>query len=158
VLQKAKTAFRVSVATVHECMHKQVLYAFAMRNRNEAFQVRYVGMYPAVGDETDEVHLLALGVRISERLVEYGVIVQFALLDGLVDLYKILVNNATGADIHVTDFRVSHLPFGKPHGKTGGQQTTMWIFVIKTVDEGRVRLVNSGNLLITGDSPAVQNH
>ena len=34
-------------------------------------------------------------------------------MNGLVNAWKILKNNAAGAQIHVANFRIPHLPFGK---------------------------------------------
>lgn len=45
-----------------------------------------------------------------------------AVSDGVADPHQLLVHHAPGADIHVPDFGVAHLPIRQPDIAAGGAQ------------------------------------
>src|SRR5688572_3934063 len=96
--------------------------------------------------------------RIVKSILKYVVIIQLFVLKRLINLDKILIHYATRSDIHVTNFRIAHLSLRQPDSKSGGLQFTIGILTIQGVDKGSGSLVDSRNLLVPGNAPAIQNH
>ena len=77
---------------------------------------------------------------------------------GPVDLHQILVYDASGADIQVTYFRITHLSVGKADVFAVGQQLRRRIFGLQAVDIDRVGRINHIVVAVIAFAPAVQNH
>ncbi|MNE46637.1 hypothetical protein D3C80_1409860 [compost metagenome] len=73
-------------------------------------QVILVTVHAAIGQQAEDVHGLAGSHGLVDRAAEYGVVEEFAVLDGLGDPGKVLVHHATGTEVHVADLGVAHLP------------------------------------------------
>ena len=76
------------------------------REAEQGSQVVDVRVDTAVGDEAEQVHLVAaLECRDERRILEEG-----AILDRLVHAHQVLVEDAAGTDRQVADLGVAHLP------------------------------------------------
>ncbi len=67
---------------------------------------------------------------------------QRTVRDGRVDLRQILQHHSPGADVHVADFGIAHLPVGETYGMLGGIEQAPGIGFGKRVEIGRSRLKN----------------
>ena len=66
-------------------------------------------MYTAVRGKTHQVQLLIVLLSIGVGSLHLRVLHDRAVLTGAVDLYKVLIHDATGTNIQVTHLRVTHL-------------------------------------------------
>ena len=70
-------------------------------------------MYATGGGEAHEVELLAVVTGIAVSLHNLRVLEDVAALAGLVDLYEVLIDNASGTDVEVSHLGVTHLTVRK---------------------------------------------
>jgi hypothetical protein len=81
-----------------------------------------------------------------------------ALTDGFVDPGEALVNHPAGADIEVTDFRISHLAFGQADLFSVGDKGCMRPFLVYTVVIRRTGHSDGVVLRPSTDSPTVEDY
>ena len=62
------------------------------------------------------MHGLACLCRFVHRRCESCVIGQLAIADGFVDASVVLIHDATSTEVHVTNFRVTHLAIRQTNG------------------------------------------
>ena len=103
-----------------------------------------VAVHAAIADQAEEVQAAARFRRAREGLFEHFVGRQFAVGDRLGDARQILIDDASGAQVQVADFRVAHLAVWQAHVRAaraepavriGGQE----VFVERgAAEDGRV--------------------
>ena len=77
----------------------------------------------------------------------------------LVDFGKVLHNHTAGADVGVSDFRISHLPFGQSDRQAVGFNQAVRIVVVHPVPIRRMPHLNGIiRRLWAAIAPPVQNH
>ncbi len=64
-------------------------------------------------------------LRLGDDVEQRGALRETAVLDGEIDARQILAHDAAGADVHMPDLGVSHLPGGQADGMAGGRQQGM---------------------------------
>src|SRR5690606_3701392 len=117
-----------------------------------------MGMNSTIGHKSDKMNFLPVRPRIIESFVQNRIVIELSFVNSLVNLDKILINNTSGSDVHVSNLRVSHLSLGEADSKARCFQPAMRISVIERVNKGCLGFVNSGNFLVAGDTPPVENH
>jgi hypothetical protein len=75
----------------------------------------------------------------------------------LVNLDNILPNNATSANVEVSDLRVAHKPLLEPHGETVCLQLDKVVLVTDGVHVGGVAMMDGVALFVVGETPSVVN-
>ena len=70
-------------------------------------------MYAAITCQSHQMHCFAALSCIAESVFNLGIILYGALFDGLVDLDKILIDDATGSYVEMSHLRVAHLTVGE---------------------------------------------
>ena len=114
-LHVALAGMRVDVAAVHEGVDAHVARAALGRHLQHGLQVRHVRVYAAIGEQTHEVD----GAPSLDGPVEGGrehlVVLDGAVLAGVVDARELLGYHAPGAHVQVPDLGVAHLAVGQPH-------------------------------------------
>ena len=76
-------------------------------------------MHPPIGDQAHQVHRARGGRCGLGRRHERGVGKETAVGDGVIDQDQVLADGAAGAEGHVADLGVAHLPVRQPYCTTG---------------------------------------
>jgi hypothetical protein len=74
-------------------------------------------VYSSVRDKADVVYILILFLSVGKCVVQYRVGVQFFIFDRFINPNEILIDHATGSDVHVTHFGVAHLAVRQTYSK-----------------------------------------
>ncbi len=77
-----------------------------------------VGVNAAVRNKADQVDGFVFFCCVVVCRYKYRVVVERSFVDGFVDFDEILIDHASGADVHVSHFGVAHLSFRESHGET----------------------------------------
>ena len=157
-LHKSLSAARVGIAAVHKTVYERLVDPVLFRNIAQLEQMIERTVHAAVRQQAHEMHLLAVHLRIGERLHDLRILQNRIVAAGPVDLHQILVYDASGADIQVTYFRITHLSVGKADVFAVGQQLRRRIFGLQAVDIDRVGRINHIVVAVIAFAPAVQNH
>ena len=72
-------------------------------------------MYATVGGQPHEMDVFAMFFGVREGRNDFSVLHDAVVGTGTVDLHQVLVNDTSGPDIEVPDFRVTHLPIRQPY-------------------------------------------
>src|SRR5690554_5574221 len=102
-----------------------------------------VRMHPTVRNKSYQMQFFALLLCMFESVLENFVIAQGSLHECLVYFYKILINNTSCSDIHVTHLRVAHLALRQPYSQPRSLESAVRIPAIQAVNKRRIRLVYS---------------
>ena len=78
--------------------------------------------------------------------------------NALVDTLQLLIDDPSSTQIHVSDFTVPHLSFRESNKAPTGLQSRIRTAAVQAVDKGCVCLVDGRDLLVFGDSPAIEDH
>ncbi len=81
---------------------------------DQGIEVGIVGMDPAVGKEPHQVKLTAPFLRPGQGVGQDGVREEIAIIDAFSDPGQILIDDPSGAEVEMADFRISHLALGQP--------------------------------------------
>ncbi|MNJ53783.1 hypothetical protein D3C77_491930 [compost metagenome] len=73
-------------------------------------QVVLVAVHAAIGEQAKDVHGLAGTDSLVDRATQHRVFEELAVLDRLGHPGEVLVHHAAGAEVHVADLGVAHLP------------------------------------------------
>src|SRR5262249_6823517 len=110
-------AVRRRVAAVHETVNENVLYFLLLRQLQQREKVLDMGVDAAVAEQTEKMKL-ALAAALH-RLLKKRDFAEGFVGDQNVNFGDVHTDDAAGADIHVADFTVTHLPFGKADSWAG---------------------------------------
>jgi hypothetical protein len=66
-----------------------------------------------IGKEADEVESGAGSLEFGEKFEQGFILEEITVADGFVDAGDVLVNDASGTEVEVADFGVTHLAFGQ---------------------------------------------
>ena len=116
------------------------------------------GVDAAVGGKAHNVEVLAGLLGIGVGLLHLRIVADGAVGAGTVDFHEVLINNATGTDIEVTDLGVAHLAVGQAHILTAGLQLRVSIIGVEIVKIGSRGAADNVVFLLIADSPSVENH
>ena len=115
-------------------------------------------MDSAVGAETEEMEFLAAGLDIVVDLGNLLVLLKLVLLAGHIDFDEILIDNASCAEVHVSDLRVAHLSVRQTDVFAAGLEMAVGIFCTQAVDERLALGVNRIAVVVASFAPTVENH
>ncbi|MNN88113.1 hypothetical protein D3C81_2057580 [compost metagenome] len=76
-------------------------------------------MHATVGQQAEDVHGLAGGHGLVHRAAQSRVLEELTITDGLGHAGEVLVDHTPGAQVHVADFGVAHLPIRQAHVHAG---------------------------------------
>ena len=158
LLEEALAAARVGVATVHKGVDVNLLQAVFLRDAEELIHVLQGGVHAAVGGEAHQVELLAGGLDIVVDRLYLGVLEEFMVTDGHVDLDEVLVDHAAGAQVHVADLGVAHLPVRQTDVFAAGLQVAVRIFRTQAVDDRRALRPDGVGIIVFALAPTVEDH
>ena len=114
LLDEALAALRVGVTAVHEAVDEgSVLQAIFIGDVAELEQVVERRVYAAVRGQTHEVDVLAMFLGVRESGNNLLVLQDAAVGAGTVDFHEVLINDASGTDVQVAHFGVTHLSVGQ---------------------------------------------
>ena len=115
-------------------------------------------MYATVGGQAHEVDVFTVLLGVREGRDDFLVLQDAAVGTGAVDLHQVLVNDASGADIEVSHFRVTHLSVGQPHVLAAGLELRVRIVGQQAVPVRSGGYIDYIVFLAVANAPTVQNH
>ena len=81
-----------------------------------------------------------------------------AALAGLVDLYEVLIDNASGTDVEVSNLGVAHLTVRKTNVLARGLERGVSRDCVQIIKKWCWGVVDDITLTVLTDSPSVENH
>ena len=115
LFDKSFTALRVCVATVHEAVDESIVDSIFLGDIAKFEQVVERTVYATVGGQPHEMDIFAMFFGIREGRNDFRVLHDAIVGTSAVNLHQILVNDTSGPDIEVSDFRVTHLSVRQPN-------------------------------------------
>ena len=115
LFDKSFAAFRVGVAPIHKAMHECVLKPVRMGNVKQLIKMVERTVYTAVRGQSEQVKIFTRRTRIFVGADDFRIFQDAVIAASLVDLHEVLIHYASGTDIEVSHFGVSHLAVGQPH-------------------------------------------
>ncbi len=82
----------------------------------------------AVGQQSENVKRATRFLDVLHRVVQRHIIKENPVIDGLRDAGELLIDDAPGADIEMTDLGVSHLTLRQPYSRTACGEPDVWVF------------------------------
>ena len=122
------------VTAVQEGVDVSLGYAVALCHFKEGKQVRDVAVYAAVRQKPPQVQLFTVLCSVLHCLEKRGVLEEFAVLDLLGDLGKVLIDDAPRAHVEVSDLGIAHLSVGKSDGTSACSERCGRVFGTVFVD------------------------
>ena len=119
-LHVAGTGLGVGITTVTEEVDVDLGHADLLGDVEESEKVVDVRVDTTVRDQTEQVQTAVALLCAGEALDDVVDLVEFALLDGLVDADNVLPDDSAGANVQVTDLTVSHETLGKTDSERRG--------------------------------------
>ena len=157
-MQGFSGAARRRVPSIQESMQADFAHPLT-RRQGHAFQEKVlVPMHAPGGQQADEMqHAVILDGPAADR-EQHGVGSEAAILDGARDARKLLVDDASRAQVHMPHLGVAHLRRRQSHLQAGGVQQHVRSGAPKPIPVRLTRTVNGvvfGGLCI---APAIQNN
>ena len=116
LLNETFTRLRVCITAIHETMNEHlILQSELLTHLDELEKMVKAGMHATVGGQSHEVKLLTVLLGVVICFNNTLILQDRTILACTVDLHKVLVNNTSGTDIEVSNFRVTHLSVGQTH-------------------------------------------
>ena len=149
---------RVGVAAVHESVDINLVQTVLACHPEEFVHVIQGGVHAAVGGEAHQVELLAGILHIVIDRLDLGVLQELVVADGHVDLDEVLIDHAAGAQVHVSDLGVAHLPVRQADVFAAGLQVAGRIFRAQGVDRRRALRPDGVGIIVFALAPTVEDH
>ena len=127
------------IAAIEEGVDVDVLDALLLCHLEKCVEVALVAVYAARGNEAEQVDCTAICLGILHDLDEDFVLEEVAVLDVTRDARELLVDEAAGADIRVTDFRVAHLTVRQADEFARSLQVARVVVCHEAVEDRRLR-------------------
>ena len=115
-------------------------------------------MHAAGRGESHKMESLAVLFGVVVGADDFGIFEDRAVGTGTIDFHKVLIDDASGTDVEVSHFRVTHLSVGQTNVFTAGKQLRVRIFFVQTVDKGCRRLEDNVAFAVRTVTPAVETH
>jgi len=165
LLHVTRAALGVRVAAVAEEVDEDLRHLHLLGDLEQADQVVDVRVDTAVGDEPQQVQTSVALLGAVEGLDDVLDLVQFALLEGLVDADAVLPDDTAGADVQVADLTVAHEALGQADSERRGLEFGVALGRLRVgVREGRHDggLCGGDGIAVgrgvgAGDTPAVDD-
>src|SRR5690606_28304834 len=115
IIKIVPAPMRVGVSSVCKGMKEDILYSFLARHRQDALRMRKVRMDAPIGKKANQVHLPAAGACVLKCLVQHWISIQFMVFNSFVDAHQVLIYDPSRTNVHMSDFRVTHLALREAH-------------------------------------------
>ena len=145
------------VAAVEEGVQVDLLGTAPSCQLGHGDQVVLMAVHAAIGQQAEDVHGLAAGGGLVHGGADVRVLEEVAVADGLGHASEVLIHHATGAEVHVADFRVAHLPIRQADIHAATRDQAMGLGGTQTVVDRRVGSVDGVVFGAVAVSEAVEN-
>ena len=115
-------------------------------------------VHTAIAGESHKMDVLTVLFRVRESGNDFLVLQDAAVGTSTVNLYQVLVYDASCTDIEVTYFRVTHLSVGQTDILAACLQLRVRISGQQAVPIGSRRIENHIIFTLIADTPAIKNH
>ena len=117
-----------------------------------------VAVYTAIGKKSPQMKVGIVLLAVLNRLKHCFVLEEIAILDCLCDRCQILINNSSGANIHMTNLRVTHLSVWKSNCKSGSISSYIWTLCHQLIHHRCVCHVNCITFCLVCNAIAIKYH
>jgi len=148
---------RRGVPAVHEGMNKNFCKTIFHRHPHQGQQMIKMTVDAAVRNQAQQMQTVVFGRQLLHGGDKDVIFFKFAGFHGPVDPGKILVHDASRADIQMANLGISHLSFRQTHGPVMGGQGGTGIFFSPFV---HIRRFGHENRVVFGfraNAPAIKN-
>ena len=121
------------VTAVHECVDENTIYTVLFRHLQQRVEMSLLRMDATVGEQAEKVQSAFAYTCMLHRREQHRMREEFSVLDHLIDAGDVHVNDATGADVEMSDFAVAHLAFGQADKRAAGVNQRVGIFAQQAV-------------------------
>jgi hypothetical protein len=97
-------------------VHEDLRYLAPGGHLDERVQVPLVTVNAAVGHQADEMERVFAAGDAVHRCGQGGTLEELSVSNALVDARQVLIDNAAGTHVHVSDLGVTHLAGGQADG------------------------------------------
>jgi hypothetical protein len=117
--------------------------------------------HTTVGNEAAQMQTAIASCSALESLLDSFIVAKLILLDGLINTDNVLPDDATSANVQVTDFGVAHQTFGQTD--SGGRSLKLsetFLVLGKGVHDRGLGIGDSITVLgrlLAGDTPSIDN-
>ncbi len=157
LLNVIDTALRGCITSVEEAVYIDIRKSLFLCHLEQRIKVCDMAVDTAVREKAVQMQVSSGLLYILHCVKELRILEELAVLDFLGDAGKILINDAAGAHIHVTDLRVAHLAVRKTDRKTARVSFDEGIFLHQLVHDGRFCLGDRIVKRVVGKAIAVKN-
>ena len=131
-----------SIAAVEKGVQVDPLGATLGRQLGHGGDVLLVAVHAAVGQQAEDVHRLAGAYRLIDRATDGRIVEELAVANGLGHPGEVLVHDAAGAEVHMADLGVAHLPVRQAHVHAAAGDQTMGLGGAQVIVHRRVGSVD----------------
>ncbi len=146
-LQVTGTALGVGVAAIQESVYIYFFQTMFTGNTAQVKQVIHRSVHTTIGNQAHQVNLFVFAFGIGKSIRKHGVIVHLFVAERFIDEHQLLPYNAARTNIHMSYFRITHLPVGQTYIFTKGEQGAVRILLVKTVGKGVLALHMASDLV-----------
>ena len=159
LLDKSFSALRVGVATVHEAVHKRLVFqSIRLAHFYQFEQMFEAGVHAAVAAKPHQMEFLALLFGVGVGSFHLRILHDRVILTCPIDFHQVLIDDASCTDIEMSHLRISHLSVGQPHIFAACLQLTVCRHCREIIQIGCRGIKNHVTLILFSDSPTIENH
>ena len=96
-------------------MQIQLLCALICGELNKFVDLVFVAVHTACREQTKHMQRTAVIFGLADGVEQHGVVMEAVVFNGQLDACQVLVDHSTGTQVHVSNFRITHLSIGQTH-------------------------------------------
>ena len=121
-------------------MYINLLQTVLFCHFQQCVQMRVMAVYPAVGKKSEKMQGTAVLLCVFHRQDQLFIFKEVTVLNGLGDAGQILIDNPSGAHIHMADLRIPHLSLRQADCQTAGLSLHVRTLCFQLIHNRRIRL------------------
>ena len=139
-------------------MDEYFLQAFLFAQLQDRVQMCVVAVYAAVREQTPDMQVGIVLLAVLDCAQQFFVLEEYAVFDVLGDQGQVLVDDAAGADVHMTPLGISHLAIRKTNCQTAGVAFYKRTLCFQLIHNRCVCDRDGIGLRIVGQAVTIQHH
>ena len=146
-----------SIAPVHESVHEDAVHPVLLGHLQQRVKMSLLRVHAAIGHQAEKMQAPLAGARMFHCIEQHRMREEFAVPDHQINARDVHVDDASRANIEMTNLAVAHLPLGQPNKGTAGMNERVRILPQQAI-VGRFAGESDGVGFGFGSvSPAVEN-
>ena len=144
------------IAAIQKRMHVKIFHARFRSHVHQFKDLRLVAVHAAGRQQAQ--HMQRVGFAHLNRLHHHRVSAKFAGFNRMFNFRVILIHHAAGADVHVADFGIAHLPRGQAHHFFRSVDNGVRVLTPQKIPVRLARLANGVVVAFLAVAEAVENN